>query len=156
MLVAALGSLAFTAGRAGTPAPCAATVPAHAARGHAANDPASFDDGNRRLRVEIYWPRGTLVAGPLPDGGEMAHANADGSISAKVGWWRSSPRQLTVSGRRLDRPAPPLRADVAPAYSYGAFLPSILTFPTTGCWRVEGRVGGARLAFVVRVTRRTP
>ena len=29
-----------------------------------------------------------------------------------------------------------------------------VTFPTTGCWKVEGRVGDARLAFVVSVRRR--
>jgi len=29
-----------------------------------------------------------------------------------------------------------------------------VTFPTRGCWKVIGRVGDARLTFVVRVVKR--
>ncbi len=84
----------------------------------------------------------------------MAVINGDGSIYAKVGWWRGVPGNLVVSGRRLDRSAPPLRAGV-PNGSYGneGFIPSALTFPTVGCWRVIGKQGGASLTFVVKVTK---
>jgi hypothetical protein len=34
-----------------------------------------------------------------------------------------------------------------------ASSPAGLTFPTTGCWRITGAVGDARLEFVVRVRR---
>ena len=153
--VTALGAAGWTPAAPRAPR-CPATAAACAAAGSSVDDAASFDHGTARLCVEIYWPHGTLVAGRLPGGGEMAHVNPGGSISAKVGWWRRTLRPLSVRGRRLDGPAPPLRADVAPSSGYGAFLPSILTFPATGCWRVVGSVGRTRLSFVVRVTRGKP
>ena len=40
-------------------------------------------------------------------------------------------------------------------WSYGdtGFIPSTVTFPTTGCWRVVGKQGGASLTFVVKVAK---
>ena len=70
---------------------------------------SSFSHGTRRLRVGMYW-RGTFAAGLRPDGSVMASIDPDGSISMKVGWWRGVPGTLKVTGRRLDRSAPPLRA----------------------------------------------
>jgi len=100
-----------------------------------------------------------LRAGVLADGGARATINRDGSISAKVGWWVRDVARLSIVGRRLDRPAPPLRARIpfgyGPQSDIGAsvgFQPSGLTFPTVGCWRVVGRAGSAGLTFVVRVT----
>ena len=152
-IAAAFGAGATARAGAAAPFHCRPTLPSQSpavGRGPVAS---TFDYGTTRLRVELYWPRGTLAAGRLPGGGEMAHVNADGSISAKVGWWRSRLQPLRIAGSRLDAPAPPLRAQAGPSASYGGFVPSILTFPTTGCWRVVGTVGDARLAFVVRVTR---
>jgi hypothetical protein len=115
---------------------------------------ASFNYGTRLLRVELP-PRGRLVAGTLPDGGAMATIGRDGSITAKTGWWRGLRGRLVVSGQRLDRRADPLRAAFPPPNSYGAtgFVPSSLTFPTPGCWRVSARLGPARLSFVLSVTK---
>jgi hypothetical protein len=112
---------------------------------------SGFNYGNDKIRVAIYWPGGTLPAGQLPDGGSYATIERDGSIWAKVGWWRGIAGTLHISGRRLDRPAPPLRADVPDGYGARGFVPSGLTFPTVGCWRVTGRAGAGRLAFVVKV-----
>jgi hypothetical protein len=114
-----------------------------------------FNYGNRRLRAQLNWPRGTLAAGILPDGGAAAIVNEDGSIYVKVGWWRGVRGQLKIWGRRLDAPAPGLRAEPGLVESYGhdGFVPSGITFPTVGCWRVTGGVKDARLTFVVRVTK---
>lgn len=83
----------------------------------------------------------------------MAVINADRSISAKVGWWRGARGTLVIEGRRLDASAPPLRADVPEWYGSQGFQPTGLTFPAMGCWQVVGKVGRARLTFVVRVTK---
>src|SRR5213593_3984523 len=114
-----IAALAVNGERSGSPgssragAVCRVTIPPRrkvpAGAGFSA---AGFNYGNAYLRAALYWPRGTLSAGILPDGGSMATVNRDGSIYAKVGWWRGLRGQLSVSGRRLDQTAPPLRADV--------------------------------------------
>lgn len=139
---------------------CAGTLPNRTVRPGAGFGPDGFNYGNARLRVSLYWPRGVLRAGVLPDGGSYAVINRNGSIRAKVGWWVRDPAKLVIVGKRLDRPAPPLRAHIpagyGPAYDIGAslgFQPTGLTFPTAGCWRVVGKAGTARLTFVVEVTK---
>jgi hypothetical protein len=114
---------------------------------------AGFDYGTGLLGVQLGWPNGTLPAGILADGGSWATVEDDGSIRAKVGWWRGVRGRLRVTGRRLDAPAPPLEAHVPGGYGPRGFQPTGLVFPTVGCWRVVGAVGDARLTFVVRVTR---
>jgi hypothetical protein len=117
--------------------------------------PGHFNYGNVRLRAELYWPRGILTAGTLPGGGVMAVIERDGSISLKLGWWRRIPGRLAITGRRLDRVAGRVRADIPPNESYGdvGFIPSTITFPSVGCWRVIGKQGGASLTFVIKVTK---
>ena len=122
--------------------------------------PSGFNYGTPRLRVHLYWPGGTLPAGDFPDGGAMATIGVDGSISAKVGWWVRDASTLVISGRRLDGRAEPMHVHIPAGYGppgrlrlSEGFQPTGLDFPTTGCWRVDGRAGSARLSFVVRVTK---
>jgi len=153
--VALCGSIATVV--AATPLPAnvpASSCPVTDVRGRRPPDPAqpSFNYGNATIRVALVPKNGHLVAGRLPGGGERATINEDGSIDAKVGWWRSGSGKIRISGRRLDAPAPPLRAHVPGGYGRG-FQASGLTFPTTGCWRVTGRYAGASLTFTVLVTK---
>jgi hypothetical protein len=112
-----------------------------------------FNYGNRSLGVAL-WPNGKLVAGPLADGGSYAEVRPDGSVRAKLGWWRAVDGQLSIEGARLDASAPPLRTDVPAGYGTTGFQATELTFPTQGCWQVVGSLGDARLTFVVRVVER--
>jgi hypothetical protein len=57
----------------------------------------------------------------------------------------------TISGRRLDAPAPPLRARVPDGYGDRGFQVTGLIFPTAGCWDVTGHLGDASLTFVTFV-----
>ena len=159
-LLMAAGLLAALSGSAGGAAAaktsCAVTMPGPA-RPVEPNDPSAgrFNYGNRILRVAL-WPKGKLIAGPLADGGTWADINPNGSISAKFGWWRVTSGRLTVRGRRLDAAAPPLHAHIPAGYGSRGFQPTGLTFPTTGCWRVAGRVGAGSLVFVVLVVKAPP
>ncbi len=110
----------------------------------------TFDYGNDALAVNL-WQNGVLRAGPLPDGGSYAEIRPQGSIVAKLGWWRVVDGRLGIEGERLDAPAAPLRARIPDGYGSRGFQATQLTFPTAGCWRVVGRVSGRRLTFVVRV-----
>ena len=111
-----------------------------------------FNYGNASIRVALFPRNGRLIAGRLASGGSRATINDDGSIGAKYGWWRTGSGKIRISGRRLDAPAPPLRAHIPDGYSSG-FQPAGITFPTIGCWRVVGKYGSASLAFTVLVTK---
>ncbi len=71
--------------------------------------------------------------------------------SAKFMWWRTLAGQLTIEGRRLDAPAPPLESSISSGDGDIGFQATGLSFPTTGCWEVIGRVSGHELRFVVNV-----
>jgi hypothetical protein len=111
-----------------------------------------FNYGNDSLGVAL-WPNGKMVSGRLPDGGSYAETKPDGSIRAKLGWWRAVEGQLSIDGSRLDASAPPLRAEIPAGYGPTGFQATVLTFPTQGCWQVIGSVGNARLKFVVLVSK---
>jgi hypothetical protein len=110
-----------------------------------------FNYGNRYLGAAL-WRRGRLVA--ARDGSRWGQIMPDGSIWAKVGWWRAVPGRLTIQGERLDAAAPPLRAEVPAGYGSTGFQATGLIFPTQGCWRVVGNLAGQQLEFVVFVKKR--
>jgi hypothetical protein len=95
---------------------------------------------------------GKLWVGGLADGGVIAGGpGPDGTLGRKLGWWRGVAGSLRIEGRRLDGPAPPLRAHVPDGYGDRGFQASGVFFPTGGCWEVTGRVGSASLTFVTLV-----
>jgi hypothetical protein len=104
-----------------------------------AGTPKGFDYGEGGLAV-VLWPGGRLVAGRLPDGSSMADVKPDGSLVAKLGWWRAAAGKLVIAGERLDAEAPALSADVPDGYGSTGFQATAVTFPTTGCWKVVGAV----------------
>ena len=96
-------------------------------------------------------------AAPEPRAGACAVSRLGGTpngwIRTKVGWWRAR-GALRLRGRRLDAAAPPLRADVGTVtgvFPGRKFVPSLLYFPSPGCWRLTASAGGARLVAVIRV-----
>ncbi len=101
---------------------------------------------------------GRSVAACLRDvqrrhGGSFATIADDGSIHAKVGWWREGPGNVQITIRRYDGTGPITRTPGPDGYGKTGFQPSILTFATTGCWRITGKVGPSQISFVVRVSK---
>ena len=84
-----------------------------------------------------------------PGGPGIMHP--DGSLQMKLPWWRAVEGQLTIEGRRLDGPAPPLRANIPEGYRPTGFQATGIIFPTEGCWEVTAKAGEASLTFVVLV-----
>jgi hypothetical protein len=99
--------------------------------------------GNRSLWVGSLWPHGVVII--TPD-----DIDPDGQLEMKFGWYRLTSGYLTITGRRLDAPAPPLSART-PYYGLTGFNSSAVIFPAEGCWQVTGRVGRAALTFVAFV-----
>jgi len=97
----------------------------------------------------LLWPQGKVVFVP----GGSGFILEDGSLSMKFPWWRGVTGKLTITGRRLDGAAPPLRARIPGGYGDTGFQASGIIFPTTGCWEVTGSVGEASLTFVTLVER---
>lgn len=101
--------------------------------------------GNGGLSTAL-WDYGVVVA-------DARFIQANGSVRMKWPWWRRVRGDLRVTGRRLDRRAPPLRAEITPGYGPIGLQPSSLIFPTDGCWRITGRVGRETLTFVTVVVK---
>lgn len=102
--------------------------------------------GNDELWTNLWtWGEGEVRVPP-------DHVQPDGSLGGmKWPWWRGVPGQLRIEGRRLDGPAPPLRAEIPEGYGERGFQATGLIFPTAGCWEVTGRLNGASLRFVLLV-----
>lgn len=100
--------------------------------------------GNGSLWTQL-WPEGKVIAPP-------ANIDPDGSVWTKFAWMRGPEvrGELSIQGRRLDAPAPPLQASFT-SYGDSGFQPSIIIFPTEGCWEVTGTANDASLTFVTLV-----
>jgi hypothetical protein len=75
----------------------------------------------------------------------------DGALGWKVLWERLISGQLSIEGRRLDEPAPPLRAEIAEGYGDRGIQPTYVIFPTPGCWQITAKLDSKPLVFVVSV-----
>jgi hypothetical protein len=101
--------------------------------------------GNGSLWVGGLWPNGVVIM-------TRDDVGPDGQLGMKFGWYRLTSGYLTITGRRLDAPAPPASGLTFPGgYGPTGFNASGVTFPTEGCWQVTGRVGRVALTFVTFV-----
>jgi hypothetical protein len=95
------------------------------------------------------------------DGAWRGLPQSGAGYGQKTFWWRSGydyradPNPaLTITGRRLDGPAPTLstpRATHGIRDDIGAFMLAGVEIPTLGCWEITGRLDGRDLSFVVWV-----
>jgi len=108
--------------------------------------PSPDQHGNGQIWTGL-WPEGKVVFEP----GGPGQVLPDGSLGMKWWWWRGVEGQLMIEGRRLDAPAPPLRAEIPEGYGEIGFQAAGLIFPSEGCWEVTGSVGEAELTFVTLV-----
>jgi hypothetical protein len=71
----------------------------------------------------------------------------------KTAWFRPARTKLQVTGRRLDGDAPPLFVETSPTGDEyrQMFQPSIMIFPTAGCWEITAKAGASEARFVVKV-----
>ncbi len=110
--------------------------------------PGPWYHGRGGLWTLLWWSKGTVQI-PRED------VERNGWLYLKVGWWRGAGSQgmLRIHGRRLDKPAPALRADVPSGYGTRGFVPSAILFPTGGCWQITGHAGRGSLTMMLRVVK---
>ncbi len=96
----------------------------------------------------VWYGSGDLWA--APDGSDRG-VWFSAPQPAKVQWRRPAGTPLTIEGRRLDAPSPPLIADITDGYDIMPYQFTPITFPTPGCWEITGEIPGAELRFVVLV-----
>jgi hypothetical protein len=120
--------------------------------------PATPSEGSFWLGTNLLWTA-------LPVDGTWKslphYTPTDPTFRQKIFWWRqgydpnTEPQpNLTVTGRRLDFPAPPLLSDPATNGWVQPDQPFMLVgvnFPTLGCWEITGHYRDQELTFVMRV-----
>lgn len=132
-------------------ADCRVTIPRATPESLRNNLGTRYAYWNGNLYAASLWPDATVMIGPRGAGSILA----DGSLEMKYPWFRAAglTGRLTVTGRRLDAAAPPLRADIPNRYLVTGFQATGLIFPTEGCWEITGKAGDTTLIFVNRVIR---
>lgn len=98
------------------------------------------------------WPRGVITFKSDGPGAQLE----DGGLAMKFHWERKVAGPLTISGRRLDGEAPPLRSSIPDGYGTDGFQTSAVIFGGPGCWEVTGSVGKDDLVFRVFVIKAPP
>jgi hypothetical protein len=99
--------------------------------------------GNGAIWVSL-WPDNVVRA-------RWSDLEVDGSIGVNFGFYRSAHGSLSVSGRRLDSPAPAARAYIPSGYGDSGFQTTRIFFSAAGCWEVTATVGGESLTFVTAI-----
>ena len=124
-------------------------TPATELQNCAVTKPAAPSGRYGTARLWTFLPR---------DGVLRVRRGVDGRLGDKLAWVPDRDRglQLTVSGRRLDRPGRLHVLSVNWGYSStgkGSWA-SAVVFPSAGCWRITGRLGvlgATTLSYVVKV-----
>ena len=113
----------------------------------------AFNVGTPRLAVALPKDATFVAVREGRPGG--AWVQQDGWIRTKLGWL-SPGRAPRVEGRRIDGRGRPLRVNmgVSSSSESGRFYPSLLYFPSAGCWKLTAHSASVRLDFVVRVAKR--
>jgi len=129
---------------ASTPVACPVTYPDGSSPPGEQSSPNAYANKNKTIWVTISVT------------GEMAvkREKDEWLWAPKVPWFRGVRGRLVLTGRRLDRSAPPTHSIVNSSYGDIGFQPASLGFPSEGCWEITGSVGGEKLTFVNKVRRK--
>ena len=137
------------------PASCPTTVPQHPTF----VPPAPYD--SMGYDGEFWYGSDSLWTAVREDGIWEALPHNPEGYTQKVFWWRDGyvwteepEPALTVTGERMDAPAPPLYASEATnasASDIGSAMLVGVDMPTLGCWKITGKYGDAEVSFVVWV-----
>jgi hypothetical protein len=148
---AALASLLFATVPQGSTCPVTqpnhSRIPASVQTKAQVGETSEWLYGNDKIWTYL-WPEGTVTFRKNGPGFILR----DGSLQMKFLWLLAVDGPLSVSGRRVDGTAAPLRTDFSPVVGQG-FQPSYLIFPTEGCWEVTARANGSEMTFVTKVVK---
>jgi hypothetical protein len=101
--------------------------------------------GSREITGSMFYYHSPVFPHRMRRAVIGAGGRAGAGVSTKILWWvhgRGSAK-LTVSGSRLDAVGAFRQTIPGPTPGRNTFFPSIITAPTSGCWRLELQAGGA-------------
>jgi hypothetical protein len=117
----------------------------------------------------VFWIGSPKLWTDIPKSGTWQglphYAPGDTRFRQKLFWWskgydwhNENPPKLTITGKRLDGPAPPLSTDAHSNAGWTndrdhAFMVAGIFIPTLGCWRITGHYRGEELSYVVWVSK---
>jgi hypothetical protein len=137
------------------PADCPLTVP----QDPLFKPPSPYD--SMGFKGEFWYGSSSLWTAVRQNGVWEALPHNSEGYTQKVFWWRDGyvggqepEPMLTVTGERLDAPAPPLHvseATNASASDIGSAMLVGVDLPTLGCWKITGNYADTELSFVVWV-----
>lgn len=124
--------------------------------------PAPYpSEGSRWIGTRRLWTN--VPADGVWNG--LGHYSVDDPrFREKLFWWSDgydwrteNPPKLTITGTRLDGPAPPLETDEHPNAGWNndsdhPFIVAGIFIPVLGCWKITGEYEGEELSYVVWVS----
>lgn len=145
-----VAALALWQGPASAPKPKTACATSPHVTGYPAGGPRGDNDwyaNTDRTIWATFWGWDFVGHGP-----NEAYPRTGYVATRKVLWYKPTEYALTVTGRRLDGPAPPVLYDIAnDPRPLGIIQASRIDFPTAGCWELDAKAGPSELRFIVQV-----
>jgi len=154
-----LSSVSLSQDRRKTPAvpeTCSVTKPADQPFVPPSPYPAKPSRGHFWFGTDGLWTSLPVVG----TWGRLGHyTSGDPTFRQKLFFWRqrydphTERSKLTVTGRRIDSPAPPLLSDESNGgwTETDSFIVAGINFPTVGCWEITGHYENDEVTFVVWV-----
>lgn len=108
--------------------------------------------GSNEITGSMFYYRSPVFSHRMRRAVIGAGGRAGDGGATKILWWVEGrgATSLTVTGQRLDAAGSFRQVIPGPSQGRSTFFPSIITVPTSGCWRLELHAGSAAGSVTMR------